>query len=262
MAVSELLSVRDFSLSYGDRRLLSPLSFSVARGEYVAVLGQNGAGKSSLLNCLAMLEKRWEGEITLGGRSVRAYRRRELAQCLAYIPQSPGNFSSLSVRDWIAMGRYPYQSRLAGETAADRRAVDRALTLCALGPLADRPVATLSGGERQRALLAGALAQEPKLLLLDEPTVFLDMGHQDQAARLLEQIHREGIAVIEVTHDLNRAALENRRALVLAGGRLAFDGPAAELMRAETIKELFAFDPLLTPHPRTGTPMLLPRGDF
>ncbi|MBR3220019.1 MAG: ABC transporter ATP-binding protein, partial [Thermoguttaceae bacterium] len=110
--MSELLSVRDFSLSYGDRRLLSPLSFSVARGEYVAVLGQNGAGKSSLLNCLAMLEKRWEGEITLGGRSVRAYRRRELAQCLAYIPQSPGNFSSLSVRDWIAMGRYPYQSRL------------------------------------------------------------------------------------------------------------------------------------------------------
>lgn len=262
LAVSELLCLRDFSLSFGDRLLLSRVSFTVARGEYIAVLGPNGIGKSSLLNCVAMLEKRWRGEITLGGKSVRAIARRELARRLAYIPQVPGEFSSLTVRQWIAMGRYPYQSRLAGESTADRQAIDRAVKQCALCSLVERPVSTLSGGERQRVLLAAALAQEPEILLLDEPTVFLDPAHQSQTAKLLEQVHREGIAIVEVTHDLNRAVVESRRVLVLARGGLAFDGPAAELMTKEKIQELFAFDPLFVRHPESGVPVLVPRKKF
>lgn len=257
MTREPILTFRHFTLAY-DAPLLADVTFSIYPGERVALIGKNGVGKTSLLRSLTLLETRWTGEILVDGRSVRKTPRRELARKIAYVQQLPADFFSLTARRLIELGRYPHQNPLAPPSDDDLKAVDEAMARCGVASLADRPAATLSGGERQRVLLAAALAQEPELLLLDEPAVFLDVRRQAEMAALLDAIHSSGVTILEVTHDLNRTALDAVRAVALSDGHICFDGPMADIMNRETLRAIFGLDLPLVPHPETGAKMILP----
>lgn len=257
MTDAPMIELRHFSLGY-DSPLLSEINLTIRRGERVALVGANGVGKTSLLRSLMMLETGWTGEILLGGRSVKKMSRRELARKIAYVQQLPADFFSLSVRRLVELGRYPHQNPFAPADSNDERAVESALTRCGAERFVDRSIATLSGGERQRVLLAAALAQEPELLLLDEPQSFLDVRNRDETARLLDAVHRSGVTLLEVTHDLNRSALDRVRAVALADQRVCFDGPIADMMTVDALRKIFGLDLTLVPHPQTGDAMVLP----
>ena len=253
-----MIDVRRFSCAPGGRPLLNGVEFSISAGEYVAVVGPNGVGKTTLLRCLDRVRTDWTGEILLRGRSIREIPRKELARNIARVQQIPPTFYHLSARRLIAMGRYPRLDPFAPFSASDERRIQEIMERTGVAPLAERDLSTLSGGERQRVLLAAALAQEPEILLLDEPATFLDYRHQEEMAALLTEINREsGVTMIEVTHDLNRVSLANRRILVLADGRLAFDGPASAMMTEEKLFEIFRLRPHLVRH-ATGAVMILP----
>ncbi len=254
-----ILQVRKYALQFSQEPLLSEISFELYRGERLALLGLNGTGKTTFLRSLLLLETKWSGEILFCGMNIRSIPGRERARKIAWVQQHPQFSYPVTVRTFILSGRYPYQHRLAPESETDQKVLEEVLSLCHLESFAARAIDSLSGGERQRVFLAAALAQEPELLLLDEPATFLDIQIQEEFSNLLNQIAQKGTTLIEVTHQINRVAIENSRAIVFAKGKVGFDGPAANLMTEKSLKEYFGMTPLLTPHPQTGTGMLLPR---
>ena len=258
-ASDALLIVRDVSLRRAERRVLHAVSLSLGKGERLALVGPNGAGKTTLLKCLNRILTGWSGSITLAGRDLAAYGHRELARWMAYVPQAGVQTSPFSVEAFVLMGRYPYQGFLARQDKRDRRAVDEALDLTDTAFLRDRPLHALSGGERQRVILAAALAQEARILLLDEPTVFLDPRHEAAFCAVLTRVHRErDLTMITATHDLNRAVLMHDHVVALKEGRVLFSGPPASFMTRATLQEVYDNPFLLTTHPDTGHPMVLP----
>jgi len=254
-----LLLVRDVSLKRQDREVLRAVSMDLGRGERLALVGPNGAGKTTLLKCLNRLLTGWSGSITLAGKALTSYRHRELARWMAYVPQSAVQTAPFSVETFVTMGRYPYQGPLARPNRQDRRAVGAALDLTDTAFLRDRPLHRLSGGEYQRVLLAAALAQEAQILLLDEPTVFLDPRHEAAFCAVLARVHQErNLTMITVTHDLNRAVLMHDHLVALKEGRVVFAGAPASFMTPGTLQEVYENRFLLTSHPTTGHPMVLP----
>lgn len=258
-ACDPLLIVRDLSLRRQDRPVLHGVSLSLREGERLVLVGPNGAGKTTLLKCLNRILGGWSGSITLAGRPLSAYGHRELARWMAYVPQTGVQRSPFCVADIVMMGRYPYQGPWVRPTGRDRQIVEAALELTDTLGLRDRPLQSLSGGEGQRVLLAAALAQEAAILLLDEPTVFLDPHHEAALCAALARVHRERtLTTITVTHDLNRAVLMHDRLVALRGGRVAFSGTPASFMTRATLQEVYGNPFLLTSHPVTGDPMVLP----
>ena len=240
-----LISVAGLSAGYalpggGRREVLREVDLELAPGELVALLGTNGSGKTTLLRCLAGTLAPDRGGITFGGRRLPEWRREELARRVAVLPQQvdlPGGFR---VAELVAMGRSPHAQRLFGSTAADERAIERALRDADASELSDRWVEELSGGERQRLLVAMALAQEPDLLLLDEPTLHLDLAHQVALLTAIRRLRdQRGMAVLAVLHDLNLAAAFAPRAAILDGGRVAADGPPGEILTPELVRRVF-----------------------
>ena len=222
------------------RRVLSSVTLDVAAGEFVALVGTNGAGKTTLLRLLAGTLPPAAGRITLGGRSIATMSRIDAARRVAYLPQSLELPDGFRVSELVEMGRAPHAQRLFGVTDGDRLAVERALRAAGASELAGRYPGELSGGERQRVLVAMALAQEPQLLLLDEPTLHLDLAHQ---LALLESVSRlqpaRELAVVAVFHDLNLAASFAPRVAVLAEGRIAADGRPEEVLTPALVEEVF-----------------------
>lgn len=258
-ASNPLLMVRDLSLCRQDRQVLHGVSLSLGEGERLVLVGPNGAGKTTLLKCLNRILCGWSGSVTLAGRPLPAYAHRELARWMAYVPQTGVQRSPFCVADFVTMGRYPYQGPFVRPTPRDRQIVESVLELTDTLCLRDRPLQSLSGGEGQRVLLAAALAQEAKILLLDEPTVFLDPRHEAAFCAALARVHRErNLTMITVTHDLNRAVLMHDRLVALAGGRVVFSGTPASFMTRATLEEVYGNPFLLTAHPVTGDPMVLP----
>ncbi len=258
-APKDLLTLRDVSLRRRGRAVLCDVSLSLGQGERLALVGPNGAGKTTLLKCLNRILTGWSGSITLDGKPLQAYRHRELARWMAYVPQSPSQAAPFSVEDFVAMGRYPYQGPVARLSREDRQTVGDALSLTDTDSLRNRPLYALSGGERQRVMLAAALAQEARILLLDEPTVFLDPRHEAAFCAVLARVHRErGLTMITVTHDLNRAVLMHDHLVALKEGRVAFSGSPSSFMGRSTLEEVYENPFLLAPHPTTGHPMVLP----
>ncbi len=230
-----------YALPGGRRReVLRGVSLSLARGDLVALLGTNGSGKTTLLRCFGGTLVPSAGEVRFDGRSVAAWRREALARRVAVLPQQlelPGGFR---VAELVAMGRAPHARRLFGSTAEDDAAVERALNDADAAELADRPVEELSGGERQRLLVAMALAQEPELLLLDEPTLHLDLSHQVALLGAIRRLRaRRGLTVLAVLHDLNLAAAFAPRVAVLEAGRVVVDGPPLEVLTPELVRRVF-----------------------
>ncbi len=254
-----VIRVRDFSFRIAGKEILRDVSFDVADGEYLSIVGPNGAGKTTLLKCLDRLLSGGSGRIEICGRPIESYRQKELARLIGYVPQADGHVLPFTVGQFVLMGRYPYLNPFSSIGKDDRRAVAEALEATGTAEFADRMLETLSGGERQKVFIAAAMAQGAKILLLDEPTSFLDYHHQDDIRALLARANREsGVTVVSVTHDVNRAALESQRIVALRRGSIAFCGTPAEIMNPDTLKEIYGSSFVLVDHPSVGLPIIAP----
>jgi iron complex transport system ATP-binding protein len=241
--MSALLEAEGVSFAYSGRPAIRDVTLAVAEGEMLAIAGANGSGKSTLLGLLAGSRRPSAGSVRLAGRSLQAYERRALARAIAVVPQETAIAFPYRVAEMVLIGRTPHLRGLGLESAHDVAAAERAMARTGVLALADRPLAELSGGERQRVIVARALAQEPRVLLLDEPTTFLDLRHAIEILDLVVDLNRrERLTVVAVLHDLTVAAMYFRRLVFLREGRLALDGTPAEVVTEATIRAVFDAD--------------------
>jgi iron complex transport system ATP-binding protein len=255
-----MLSLREVDFAYAERPVLRGVSLELRPGRVLGLLGPNGAGKSTLVRLAAGLLRPARGQVRLADRDLSAWPRREVAKRVALLPQDgllPPAFTAWEV---AMMGRTPHLGWLGAEGATDRAVVEQALELADVAAVADRRVDELSGGERQRVMLARALAQEPSVLLLDEPTVHLDLGHQVALLSLVVRLARQGgLAVLVVFHDLNLAGQSCDELVLLSRGRVAAAGSPDDLLASPVVREVYGVDLVALPHPTSGrTAVLLP----
>lgn len=249
---------------YEGREVIHGLDLNAPSGAFIGVLGPNGSGKSTLLRALTGVLPLAAGEVTLLGTPVRRAYRRQIARRVGVVPQATSVPFEFTAREVVAMGRTPHIARLHGQSAHDRQAIAAALERTDTAHLAERPISELSGGEAQRIIIARALAQEPELLLLDEPTAFLDLNHQIDVFELLRRLNRdEGLTVLCVSHDLNLASVYCDRLILLREGLVAADGPPAEVVTADRIRDVYGAAVLVdtdTPSGRPRVTLLGPAG--
>jgi iron complex transport system ATP-binding protein len=234
-----LLEARVLSVARGQRRVLAEVTLALGAGEALAVVGPNAAGKSTLVQTLAGLLAPAAGEVRLDGRPLAAWSADARARTLALVTSRDEGPDSLTVADRVALGRYPHRGPFQRLAAADEAAVARATSRTGIGHLAGRRLGTLSAGERQLATLARGLAQEPRVLLLDEPAAHLDVGHQLQLFRTLDEVRREGVGVLAVVHDLARAAAWAERMLLVDRGRVAAEGTPDAVLESAAAEAAF-----------------------
>ncbi|MDT0308385.1 ABC transporter ATP-binding protein [Streptomyces sp. DSM 44917] len=248
-------------LGYGDRTVAEGLDLAVPPGRVTAIVGANACGKSTLLRALARLLTPRQGAVRLDGRALADYPSRELAQRLGILPQSPVAPEGLSVIDLVSRGRSPHQTWWRQWSRGDEEAVHAALAATGMTELADRPVDELSGGQRQRAWIAMAVAQGTPVLLLDEPTTYLDLAHQIEVLDLITDLNRnEGRTVVMVLHDLNQACRYADHLIAMKEGRVVAEGAPAAVITRETVAEVFGLRCRIDPDPVSGTPMVIPLG--
>ncbi|AMM21177.1 iron-dicitrate transporter ATP-binding subunit [Frondihabitans sp. PAMC 28766] len=252
------LSARSLRLGYDDRVVADDLSFEVPDGELTVVIGPNACGKSTLLKALARTLKPQAGQVLLDGRPISSYRSKDVAKRIGMLPQSPIAPEGIVVRDLVGRGRFPHQGLLRQWSAADEAAVAEALEATGVASLASRHVSELSGGQRQRAWIAMALAQETELLLLDEPTTYLDIAHQYEVLELCARLHREGRTLVAVLHDLNQAARYATHLVVMKDGRIIAEGRPAAIVTASLVEEVFGLPCQIVDDPQAHTPMVVP----
>ncbi len=254
-----VLQVDRLSYEIGATVILRDVSFGVAAGEFFSIIGPNGAGKTTLIKCVNRILTGAEGEIRLLGRRLRDYTQAELAKCIAYVPQAGTPYFDFTVFEFVLMARYPHLSPFTAVSSENKEVVRQALKSTGTDQFAERIHGTLSGGERQKVLIAAALAQEAPILLLDEPTTFLDPHHQSDVLAILRRINEEvGVTIISVTHDVNTAALVSDRVLALKRGEMVFCGPPSDLMNNAVLGKVFDEEFLFVPHPVTAQPMAVP----
>ena len=254
-----VLTAQALSAGYGERLVIPELSLQITMGAITALVGPNGSGKSTLLKVLARLIAPRSGSVYLDGRAIASMPAREVARQLAILPQGPVSPEDLTVRELVEQGRYPHAGPLRMLRQQDSEAITRALIETNMTELRHRRLDSLSGGERQRAWIALALAQETPILLLDEPTTFLDVGHQLEVLTLIRQLNRAQCkTIVLVLHDLNQAARFADRMLVLRAGRIVADGPPAAVLTPALLNEVFHVQAYIISHPADGLPVCLP----
>jgi iron complex transport system ATP-binding protein len=257
-----MLEIRDLTVAYGELVALRQVSLSLAAGELLGVVGPNGSGKSTLIRAITRLVRPLGGEIRLDGSEVGRLSQRELARWAAVVPQNPYLPDAFTVLEVALMGRTPHLGLLQSEGRADLAAVRRALEQTNTWHLASRRVGELSGGERQRVVVARALAQETPLLLLDEPTAHLDVGHQAAVLDLLRELcRREGKAVLAVIHDLSLAGQYCDRLVMLSGGRIVGEGEPQEVLSPQLLASVYGTRVSVFAHPLTGRPVVTPMSE-
>jgi len=252
------LAVEDLVMEYDGAPVIDGLSLAVPRDAFTVIVGPNGCGKSTLLRALARTMKPRAGRVLLDGAPIGDLRGKEVARRVALLPQSPIAPEAITVGDLVARGRYPHQGLLRQWSDADARAVEGALAATETAELRDRLVSSLSGGQRQRVWLAMALAQDTGLLLLDEPTTFLDIAHQYEMLSLCARLHREGRTLVAVLHDLNQAARFATHLVVMRDGAVVAQGPPSDIITAELVESVFGMPARIIPDPVTGTPLVVP----
>ena len=253
------LQVRRVCSAYNDRQVLEDISLEVRPGEVLALIGPNGVGKTTLLRTMARLFRPRAGVVFLGKRELYRMSPRETALDLALAPQSGVPTWPLTVEQVVTLGRAPHRGWLLPFAPRDREVVERVLRQMALVPLRGRPITALSGGEQRRVILARALAQEPRILLLDEPTASLDLKYQTEILELVHTLaHRDRLAVVVSLHDLNLAALYADQLALLQAGRLVALGPPVEVLVEELLTEVYGVAVHVTRHPLYGTPQIMP----
>lgn len=252
------LGFRSVSIHYGRRHVVDAFDVEVAAGEWLCLIGPNGAGKSSLLRAAAGIVA-YTGEILVDGAPLCARSARERAELVAFVPQAPQLPVDMAGREYVLLGRNPYVGYFGRETHHDRRMVDELIERLELEELADRPLGNLSGGEQQRLVIARALAQEAPILLLDEPTSSLDIGHQQQALELVDCLrHEHGLTVVSAMHDLTLAGLYADRLALLHRGAIVAAGLAADVLRSDVLAEFYGAD-VAVHHEPDGTVVVVPR---
>lgn len=255
------IEVRGVRVGYGRAMVLDGLSLEIPAGVVTAIVGPNACGKSTLLRSIGRLLRPQGGAVLLDGKAVHRGSRRKFARGVVTLTQGPVPPAGFLVEDLVAAGRFPHQSLLRQWTAADEEAIAAAISRCGLEDLRYREVDTLSGGQRQRAWIALALAQETPVLLLDEPTTFLDLAHQVELLDLVCDLNREqGRTVVLVLHDLNMAARYADLLVAMKDGRIVASGPPAAVLTKALVREVFEVEARIMPDPRTGTPLVLPLG--
>lgn len=255
------LTAHGLSLQRGGRMVIDRLSLDIPQGRITALIGPNGCGKSTLLAGLARILRPREGEVLLDGRAIHRLPSRALARRLGLLPQQPEAPGGLSVRDLVAMGRHPHRPLLAGWSAQDEEAVARALDLAQLGELAARPLETLSGGQRQRVWIAMILAQQTRILLLDEPTTFLDIGHQSEVLDIMRQLNaQDGTTIVAALHDLGQAARHADHLVVMADGAVVAEGPPEDVLTPGLIERVYGVRMRIFRDGESGLLVCLPLG--
>lgn len=253
------LTATGVSLGYGDRLVVDAVDLRVTPGAVTVLVGANASGKSTLLRGLARLLPARSGVVALDGVDIRSRSPKDVARIVGLLPQQPIAPEGISVADLVARGRHPHQGWFRRWSAHDDAVVARALTDTDALDLADRSVEELSGGQRQRVWIAMALAQDPDILLLDEPTTFLDIAHQLDVLELVRRLNRErGTTVVMVLHELSLAARYADELVVLCAGRVLAHGAPAEVLSPELVREAFGVASHIVPDPVTGTPLVLP----
>jgi iron complex transport system ATP-binding protein len=233
------IQIRDLSFAYKDRAVLHAISLSVGRGEMVGILGPNGSGKTTLLKILSAILS-GQGEVELKGKSIKSYGRRDLSRLFAVVQQEARVNFPYTAGEIVLMGRASYHSPFALEGEKDLAVARASMDLTDSLALSDRYLHELSGGEKQRIMIARALAQEPEILLLDEPSAFLDLKHQVQVFELLRRLNRErSLTIVAALHDLNLASLFFARLVMLRDGKIYRDGSAKKVLTEETIEEVY-----------------------
>jgi len=253
------LQFLETTFSYLDGPVLQDIAFSIEEGERVGLLGPNGSGKTTLLKLACGLLRPCQGQVRLDEGDLRQMSRRAVARKVAVVPQHFEMPFAFTVEQMVALGRTPFIGRFSSEGPVDREAIERALTATNIASLASRLFNELSGGERQKVILAMALAQDPELLILDEPTVHLDINHQVEIFDLVKRLNEEkGLTIIAALHDLNQAAIYFDRLIILKEGRLVADGPPRSVLTREMVKDVFGITVQIHPHPTLGKPQVVP----
>ena len=255
------LTTRKLTLAYDGACVISELNLAIPAGQITVLVGANGCGKSTLLRGLARLLKPHSGTVYLDGKSIFKLSTKEVAKHLGILPQGPVAPEGLTVRELVAQGRYPHQGWLQQWSPEDERITNQALITTDMIDMAERPLENLSGGQRQRAWIAMALAQDTQILLLDEPTTFLDLAHQIEVLDLLYDLNQsQGRTIIMVLHDLNQACRYADYLVAIAAGRILASGKPDEVMTEEMIRQLFMLECRIVKDPVAGTPMCIPIG--
>ncbi|KAM3091398.1 ABC transporter ATP-binding protein [Phormidesmis sp. 146-35] len=259
MSLPAALTARNLTLGYEGTPIVQDLTLAVPPGQITALVGANGCGKSTLLRGLARLLKPTSGAVYLDSKSIFSRSTKEVAQQLGLLPQNPIAPEGLTVKDLVAQGRYPYQNWLQQWSTQDEKIVQRALETTDLEGFSDRALDTLSGGQRQRAWIAMALAQDTEILLLDEPTTFLDLAHQIEVLDLLYDLNqRQERTIVMVLHDLNQACRYADYLIAVKEGRIFVAGDPQTVMTEETVQAVFNLDCRIFSDPIAGTPMCIP----
>ncbi|WP_026688419.1 ABC transporter ATP-binding protein [Alteribacter aurantiacus] len=259
--MSSSLQTRDLSVGYDHNLLFEKLNVSIPKGEISVFVGSNGCGKSTLLRSLARLLKPAEGSVLLEGKNLQKMSSRNLAKELGILPQSPTSPEGLTVHDLVKQGRYPHHSWLSRWTEEDTKKVDDAMRATRVDSLKERPVDELSGGQRQRAWIAMTLAQDTEIILLDEPTTYLDMTHQIDVLDLLYDLNeKHNRTIVMVLHDINLACRYAHNIIAIKDGDVFAQGKPEEIVSCELIRTVFDMDCQVTKDPLFGTPHCIPYG--
>ncbi|OEF98962.1 ABC transporter ATP-binding protein [Vulcanibacillus modesticaldus] len=254
----DLIRVNNLSFKYGEKKVINNISFNVNDGESFGIIGPNGSGKTTLLRLMTGLLNSSDGEIQFNGNPISNYGKKELARLFAVVEQEGTPPLAFSVEEVVAMGRYPWLKPFANLTKLDHQIIHKALTTFELLGIRNQPVNTLSGGQRQLVSLARAMVQQPKVLFLDEPTTYLDIGNQQSLMRHIRKWQEEkGLTTIMVLHDLNLAAQYCDRLVLLDQGSIKAIGKVEEVIREQEIEKVYKIKPILVKHPLTKVPQIL-----
>ncbi|MGK5696981.1 ABC transporter ATP-binding protein [Streptomyces sp. URMC 128] len=254
------LAARGVTVGYGARTVIDDLDVAIPPGVITTIIGPNGCGKSTLLRTLSRLLKPSRGTVVLDGDDIARLRTRDVARKLGLLPQAPVAPEGLTVADLVARGRHPHQSWLRQWSSDDADVVERALAMTGVSDLADRPVDALSGGQRQRVWISMTLAQGTDLLLLDEPTTYLDLAHAMDVLDLVDDLHESGCTVVMVLHDLNLAARYSDNLIVMRAGSILAQGHPRDVLTAELLREAFGLHAKIIDDPVGDRPLIVPIG--
>jgi iron complex transport system ATP-binding protein len=256
-----VLNGQHLTLSYEQSTIIQDLSLNIPEGKITVLVGPNGCGKSTLLRGISRLLKPRQGQVVLDHHDIWKMPTKELAKRLGILPQGPVAPEGLTVHELVAQGRYPHQSWFQQWSADDERMTAEALLITGLTELSDRPVDTLSGGQRQRAWIAMTLAQDSEIILLDEPTTFLDLAYQIEVLDLLHELNVErGKTIVMVLHDLNQACRYADYLVAIKSGCIAAQGRPHDIMKVDMIQKVFGIECHIIPDPITETPLIVPMG--
>ena len=248
-----LLKAEGITLALQEKYILKDIFFNLHKAEILSLIGSNGAGKTTLARIISGLISGWSGDIIFSGKNLRSLKQRQLAKLICYVPQVTETLPYFRVFDFIKMARY------AHEQSAENHIINAALEMAGIAHLAERTLPTLSGGERQMAFIAAGLAQEAELLILDEPTAFLDPPRQEELMRLVKKINRQKeLAFIIITHDLNNAIFHSNRIIALKQGGMVFDGSPENITKGDNLLNIYGMNFSLAAHPANGRKFIVP----